>query len=118
MSELTSHLLEETCVTYVSLVGDANVDAMMELFADGCTIEDPVGTAPRVGRDDVRALYATLPEMAVSATLAGPVCAVPDARSAAFALDIDTAGMIIRAIDVMTFDGDGRITSMTAYWRM
>jgi len=118
MAEVTSALLEGACEQYVSLIGDEDVDAMVALFADDCTVEDPVGSELRVGRDDVRAFYATLPETGASASLAGPVHVVPDAKAAAFAFDIDTGGFVMHVIDVMTFDDDGRITSMTAYWKM
>lgn len=116
MSTPTKETLEETCATYVSLVGTDDVDALMALFADDCTVEDPVGAEPRVGRDAVRAMYEALPEMGVSATPTGPVCANAEARAAAFPFTIDTGGFVMDVIDVMTFDEHGRITSMTAYW--
>ncbi|MEZ5270642.1 MAG: hypothetical protein R2789_19555 [Microthrixaceae bacterium] len=56
MSQLTSAMLEDACTKYVERVGDENVDSLMELFADGCVVEDPVGSDKRVGLDDVRAL--------------------------------------------------------------
>ena len=118
MPELTSAMLEEACTSYVSLIGDENVDALMDLFADGCTVEDPVGSPLRVGRDDVRAFYETLPGVGVSAKLVGPVHAIADARSAAFPFEIDTDGFAMNVIDVMTFDDNAKITSMTAYWKM
>ena len=118
MAEVTSALLEGACEQYVSLIGDEDVDAMVALFADDCTVEDPVGSELRVGRDDVRAFYATLPETGATASLAGPEHVEPDAKAAAFAFDIDTGGFVMHVIDVRTFDDDGRITSMTAYWKM
>ena len=118
MSEVTSEMMEQACEAYVSLLGDEAVDALMALFADDCTVEDPVGSEQRRGRDEVRAFYATLPESGVSAKLTGPVCAVPDAPAAAFPFEIDTGGFVMQVIDVMTFDDEGKIASMTAYWKM
>lgn len=118
MSELTSAQLEEACQRYVSLVGDENVDALIELFADDCTVEDPVGSDARIGKDAVHAFFVTLPDAGVSAELTGPVRAVPDAKTAAFPFAIDSAGFVMQVIDVMTFDDEGRITSMKAYWKM
>lgn len=118
MPELTSAQLENACATYVSLLGDENVDALMVLFAEDCTVEDPVGAEVRAGQDDVRAFYATLPGVGVSAKLTGPVHAIPDAKAAAFQFELDSGGFVVQAIDVMTFDDDGKITSMTAYWKM
>lgn len=118
MTDLTSTHLEEVCARYVDLVGDEDVDALMELFADECTVEDPVGSELRVGRDDIRAFFETLPGAGVKAKLVGPVHAVPDAPAAAFPFELDTAGFVMNVIDIMTFDEQGRITSMTAYWNM
>ncbi|MFV0315717.1 MAG: nuclear transport factor 2 family protein [Microthrixaceae bacterium] len=118
MTELTSAQLEQTCTRYIELVGSEDLDAMMDLFADNPSIEDPVGSERLEGRDAVRGFYASLPDAGVTAKLTGPVCTVPDARSAAFPFDIDTAGLVMSVIDVMTFDDDGKVTSMTAYWKM
>ena len=43
---------------------------------------------------------------------------MPDAPAAAFPFEIDTGGFVMQVIDVMTFDDDGKIASMTAYWKM
>lgn len=118
MSTPTSEQIRETCESYVSLVGSEDVDALMALFADDCRVEDPVGAEPHVGREAVRAFYETLPSMGVSAALTGPVRAVADAATAAFPFEIRTGGMVMQVIDVMTFDADGRIATMVAYWEM
>jgi len=90
----------------------------MALFAEDCVVEDPVGSEPKSGKAEVQAFYATLPPVGVSAALTGPVRAVADGMSAAFPFKIETAGFEMEVIDVMTFDDDGKITSMTAYWKM
>lgn len=118
MSSLTTEQIRETCETYVSLVGSDDVDAMVALFAEDARVEDPVGSDPHVGLDAIRAFYATLPAMGVSAVLTGPVRAVADAATAAFPFEVHTGDMVMQVIDVMTFDADGRIATMTAYWKM
>lgn len=115
---LTTDRLRETCEAYVSLVGDEDVESLVALFADDGTVEDPVGSDRHVGRDAIRGFFSTLPPMGVSAELSGPVHAVPDARTAAFPFVVRTGEMEMNVIDVMTFDADGLITSMTAYWQM
>jgi steroid delta-isomerase len=118
MTMLTNAHLESACEAYVSLLGDENVDALMALFAEDCTVEDPVGAERRIGKVAVREFYATLPGVGVSAKLVGPVHANADARAAAFPFEIDTAGFVMSVIDVMTFDEKGKVTSMTAHWKM
>ena len=115
---MTTEQIRETCETYVSLVGSDDVDAMVALVAEDARVEDPVGSDPHVGLDAVRAFYATLPAMGVSAVLTGPVRAVADAATAAFPFEVHTGDMVMQVIDVMTFDADGHIATMTAYWKM
>jgi len=104
------------CERYVSLVGDEDVDALVALFADDATVEDPVGAEVRAGRDALHAFFSTLPETGVSARLVGPVHHV--GSEAAFPFVIDTAGFEMNVVDVMTFDEEGKITSMRAFWHM
>lgn len=118
MTELTSEHFDRACTRYVELIGTEDLDSLMDLFADDCTVEDPAGSDKLVGKEAARAFYATLPDAGVKAKLVGPVHAVPAARAAAFPFEIDTAGMAMSVIDVMTFDEEGKITSMTAYWKM
>ena len=116
MAELTAAQITEACERYVALIGDDDVDALMALYADDCTVEDPAGAEVKRGQDEVRAFYASLPEAGVSATMTGSVRAVAAARTAAFPFRISTGGFDMDAIDVMTFDDEGKITSMVAYW--
>lgn len=118
MTALTTEQIRETCETYVSLVGSEDVDAMVALFAEDARVEDPVGSDPHVGHAAIRSFYATLPAMDVSAALTGPVHVVADAAAAAFPFEVHTGEMVMQVIDVMTFDADGRIATMTAYWKM
>lgn len=118
MTEVSNESLAETCEQYIALLGSEDVDSLMALFADDCVVEDPVGSEPKNGKHEVGAFYATLPPVGVSATLTGPVRAVAEGMSAAFPFKIETAGFEMEVIDVMTFNDEGKITSMTAYWKM
>ena len=66
----------------------------------------------------MRELFASLPGVGAKAKLTGPVHTIPDAPAAAFQFEIDSSGFVIQVIDVMTFDSEAKITSMTAYWKM
>ena len=104
------------CARYVELVGDENVDAMMELFADDATVEDPVGAEVRSGREELRAFYATIPPTGAKAKMSGEIHCV--GNHAAFPFIIDTDGFEMSVIDTMSFNDEGKITSMRAYWRL
>jgi steroid delta-isomerase len=95
-------------------------DAYVALFADGATVEDPVGTPTHTGHEAIGAFFDQMSGMSDSIELrvTGPVrvaageCAFPmQARPT-----IGDTTMCIDIIDVMTFDDAGKITSMRAFW--
>jgi steroid delta-isomerase len=95
-------------------------DGLLGLFTDDAWIEDPVGTPRREGREEIGAFFDEMTALsdATELRLTGPVRAV--AGECAFPMQarptIGGATMVIDIIDVMTFDDDGRITTMRAFW--
>ena len=92
------------------------------LYALDATVEDPAGSPAVVGRDAIEAFYAgalarVRPD---SVELTGPVRALADGSAAAATLAStstrDGTRVRLEIIDVMTFDAQGLITSMRAYW--
>jgi steroid delta-isomerase len=109
--------IREVIGQYVARVATGTTDDVLELFAEGATVEDPVGTEVRTTRESIREFYAGLEAL----EQAGEVLSVRVAGGqAAFLFELRTrAGdqtYTLAPIDVMTFDDDGRITSMRAYW--
>lgn len=109
--------IREVVEQYVARVATGTTDEVMELYADGATVEDPVGSGVRSTPESIREFYATLEGL----EQAGEVLSVRIAgNEAAFLFELRTkAGeqtFTLAPIDVMTFDDDGRITSMRAYW--
>jgi steroid delta-isomerase len=109
--------IREVVNRYVELVGSGTSDEIVALYAEGATVEDPVGSEVLSDRDKIRAFYAGLDGLEketrlVTARIAG--------SAAAFHFEIATkAGdqtYTVTPIDVMTFDDDGLITSMKAFW--
>ncbi len=109
--------IREVIEQYVARVATGTTDQVLELFADGATVEDPVGSEVRSTRESIRDFYSGLEEL----EQAGDVLSVRIAGGeAAFLFELRThAGektYTLSPIDVMTFDDEGRITSMRAYW--
>jgi steroid delta-isomerase len=109
--------IREVIDQYVARVATGTTDEVLELYADGATVEDPVGTEVRSSRESIREFYAGLEGL----EQAGEVLSVRIAGGeAAFLFELRTkAGdqtYTLAPIDVMTFDDAGRITSMKAYW--
>jgi steroid delta-isomerase len=113
----SSDRIREVIDEYVRLVGSGTADEIVALYAEDATVEDPVGTDVRTGHGPIREFYATLEGLQqetrmISARIAG--------GEAAFHFEIITrAGektYTLSPIDVMTFDDDGRVTAMRAFW--
>ena len=109
--------IHEVIARYVELVANGTADEIVDLYAEGATVEDPVGTEVRSTREAIREFYSGLESM----EQAGEVLSVRIAGGeAAFLFELRTkAGdntYTLAPIDVMTFDDDGKITSMKAYW--
>lgn len=94
--------------------------AYVGLFAESAWIEDPVGSPRLQGREAIGGFFDQSSAMADSIELrqTGPVrvaageCAFPmQARP-----DIGGTTFVVDIIDVMTFDDEGRITTMRAFW--
>ena len=109
--------IHEVIKRYVALVAHGTADEVVDLYAEGATVEDPVGTEVRTTREAIREFYSGLEELEqeghiVTARVAG--------GQAAFLFELATkAGdqtYTLAPIDVMTFDDDAKITSMKAYW--
>lgn len=109
--------IHEVIARYVELVANGTADEIVDLYAEGATVEDPVGTELRTTRESIREFYAALEPLEAQTRL---VTARVAGSEAAFLFELDTkAGdqtYSVSPIDVMTFDDDARITSMKAYW--
>lgn len=107
----------ETIQRYVDLVATGACADVVALYADGATVEDPVGTEVRRTREEIAEFYGALDGLEQSARLLHVRVA---GNEAAFAFELVTkageATYTLSPIDVMTFDDDGRITSMRAFW--
>ncbi|HUI25255.1 MAG TPA: nuclear transport factor 2 family protein [Candidatus Kryptonia bacterium] len=101
---------------YVELVTRGDFEAVTQLYAENATVEDPVGSEPKRGRDAIREFYRASSGM-VNLKLEGRVrVAGREGAAAMIARPTAAAGMVIETLDVMTFDDAGRITSMRAFW--
>jgi steroid delta-isomerase len=107
----------ETVNRYVELVAKGRADDLVELYADDATVQDPVGGEIHIGRAAIRKFYTTIENLERES---GLVTMRVAGHEAAFqfwlTLRTGDGGMRIEPIDVMSFDQDGKVTSMKAYW--
>lgn len=105
---------------YTTAHSAGDVDAVAALFAPDAVVADPVDQPAHEGRDAVREFFAGTHAMldAMDLHATGPVRAV--GSWAAVPLEaVTTMGdlrLVVDIIDVFTFDDEGLIADMRAYW--
>lgn len=109
--------ITETVQRYIELIATGNADELTELYADDATVEDPVGGEVHIGHHAIHNFYSTITGLARQSEL---LTLRVSGNEAAFhfALTITNGDhrMRIEPIDVMLFDGTGKIAAMKAYW--
>jgi steroid Delta-isomerase len=105
--------ITQTVNHYLETVSQGRPDEIAALYAEDATVEDPVGGEVHIGRQAIRGFY-TAVEGVESKTEVVTLRAL--GNEAAFFWRLVLGGMSIEIISVMTFNDDGEITSMKAYW--
>jgi steroid delta-isomerase len=115
--------MRQTLQRYLDLVAAQDVDAVVELFSESVSVEDPVAGGPGthvVGRDAVAAFFRKGFERSrPSPRLTGPIRTTAGNEAAMpFVLRLELRGRLheVDVIDVVRFDADGRISSLRAFW--
>ncbi|KWX64033.1 nuclear transport factor 2 family protein [Mycobacterium sp. NAZ190054] len=100
---------------YLDTVAGGSADDVAALYAEDATLEDPVGGGDvHIGRQAIAGFYKSIEGGEIKTEL---LSFRAGGHEAAFLFAITVGGaMRIEPIEVMTFDGEGRITSMKAYW--
>lgn len=120
---ISQQQMKQAMQAYIDSFNRVDPDAIVALYADTATVEDPVGTPPKKGREAIAAFYAMAIKSGARLKLVAPIRA-SHGDSAAMAFDVElnmpqgdkTARAVIRVIDVMTFDEAGKFASMRAFW--
>ena len=127
---LTDEKMLKVAQAYIDLFNAADGAAISALFSDDAKVHDPVGTAPKVGKDAISAFYQMATRAGTRLESTGPVriagnqaafpfrCHVKAIKSEDKAVDVDlpTGPMTIDNIDVFSFDEAGKISTMQAFW--
>ncbi|MFD4369264.1 nuclear transport factor 2 family protein [Rhodococcus sp. NPDC058521] len=109
--------IRKTVSKYIEAVAKGTVDDVLALYADGAVVEDPVGTEPRTTTESIREFYGVIEPLQQEGELR--TLRIADNEAAFHFSLVTTLGdnsMEIAPIDVMTFDDDGKILTMRAYW--
>lgn len=115
---LTDEHLRSTLQAYVDAMTGDDVEKIVELYSEDAIVEDPVGSDPHRGHEGIRAFYQGAIDSVEKMVLEGN----PRVREkwAAGAMRAYPKGMdlkfCVETLDVMVFNDEGKIISMTAYW--
>lgn len=114
----TPEQIQAAVETYVRALNAADLDTIVSLYAEDALVEDPVGSSPKRGLDEIRAFYAGSLRMKLHVELEGNVRAVANEAAFAFSVSFEVQGRktTIRPIDVFRFDEAGRIVQMRAFF--
>ncbi len=118
MNDNPQRSITDVVHAYVRALNGADLDAIMALYAEDATVEDPVGSPPKVGHAAIRAFYAASTAMRLDVALEGEIRVTERACAFAFSVSLAHEGRTttIRPIDVFEFDADDRIQRMRAYF--
>ena len=100
---------------YLDTVVSGSADDVAALYAEDATLEDPVGGGEvHIGRQAIAGFYKAIQGGEIKTQL---LSFRAGGHEAAFLFAITVGGaMRIEPIEVMTFNGEGQITSRKAYW--
>lgn len=111
--------ISSTIDQYLALFTAGDREAWLDLWAVDATMEDPVGTPVKRGREEIGAFFDQSHTGVDSVELRASGPAVVVGNEAAFAFHarptMGGATMSLPVYDVMTFDDAGRITSQRAF---
>lgn len=111
--------MKQVLQEYIDAFNRVDAEAIIALYADDATVEDPVGKPPMAGKAKIADFYRYAIKTGAKLALAAPIRA-SHGNSAAMAFDVKLnmpqGPALIRVIDVMTFNDAGKIASMHAYW--
>ncbi|AUH67532.1 MULTISPECIES: nuclear transport factor 2 family protein [Gordonia] len=113
-----SDKIAATVEAYIDGLNSGSAEDIVNLYADGATVEDPIGAPVRSTRDELVEFYSIITGLeSREATLKWTKIA-GDTAVFEFTLVTGTAGMKfeITPVDIMVFDDDGKIAGMRAVW--
>ena len=103
---------------YVAALNAGDLDAIVALYAQDATVEDPVGSPPKAGIEAIRSFYARSTAIKLEVALEGELRVAGNECAFAFSVSFVHEGRrtTIRPIDTFRFNEDGRIVQMRAYF--
>ncbi|QFU92489.1 nuclear transport factor 2 family protein [Amycolatopsis sp. YIM 10] len=113
----TPEVIADRVRQYLSAVESGTAAEIASCYTEDATVEDPVGTESHRGREAIVRFYSAIENARRKTEL---ITLRVAGSSAAFhfraRMELADGATEIDPIDIMTFDEDGRITGMRAFW--
>lgn len=113
----TREQISRLCDAYMAALSAGDLDALEGMFAPGAEQQEPVGTAPNKGWEAIRGFFAGHSGVPVTMTRMGPVLVVGNHALFMAHVRVEAPDGIreMTTGDVLTVDGDCRITELLAF---
>lgn len=111
------HMLQ-TVDLYMAAINAGDMQAVIALYADDASVEDPAGTEPKRG-DAILEFYTNAFSGGAKVELTGPVRISAKAAAFPFRAEIGKAEgqvIVVEVIDIFEFDPTGKVARMTAHF--
>lgn len=114
---VTADRISATVQAYVDAIAAGDTEKVVGLFADGATVEDPIGSDLKTTREELLEFYGGVCAMSPSTELKW-VRVAGDTAVFEFVLHTKAGDstVTVTPIDIMRFDDDARVVSMRAVW--
>lgn len=103
---------------YIEHFNAQDHNAIAQLYAENATVEDPIGTPIKNGREEIRTFYEKAVSSGAKLKLTSPIRVAQN--EAAFAFQVtskrEQGDMTIDVIDTFAFNEAGEVTQMRAFW--
>ena len=114
MAGPTEQHMKASLQAYIDALNRGDLEGVLALYADDATVEDPVGAPLLKGRSEIAGMYRQALASGFKLQLVAPIRA-SHGNAAAMAFE-STGSVVVRVIDVMRFNPEGKIASMQAFW--
>ena len=91
-------------------------EAMREIFAEDAVVEDPVGTPPHGGIEDIVTFYTNSMRGQPKLKLDGAIRTAGNFAAFAFNVTFADPNMLVEVIDTFEFNDAGKVKHMRAYF--
>lgn len=115
---ISTDVARSACETYVNSLVASDLEAVLALFDDEATVEDPVGTDIKAGKEALREFYQIACNSVTAARMLGEPRVAGDEVAFPFEITIGMGekAMKIEIIDVFRFNEAGKVVQMRAFW--